>query len=67
MGYLEEILQHLNYFVKTHRSYLVNISHISSFRKKGEMGEINFKSGKTAEVSRSSRKALIEKLEEAGK
>lgn len=67
MGYFEEILQHLNYFVKTHRSYLVNISHVSSFRKKGEMGEINFISGKTAEVSRNCRKALIEKLEEAGK
>lgn len=67
MGYFEEILQHLNYFVKTHRSYLVNISHVSAFRKKGETGEVNFKSGKTAEVSRSSRKALIEKLEEVGK
>jgi two-component system LytT family response regulator len=67
MGYFEEILQHLNYFVKTHRSYLVNISHISAFRKKGEMGVISFKSGKTAEVSRSSRKTLIEKLQEAGK
>lgn len=67
MGYFEELLKHLNYFVKTHRSYLVNISHVSAFRKKGETGEVNFKSGKTAEVSRSSRKALIERLEEAGK
>lgn len=62
MGYFEEALQHLNNFIKTHRSFFVNINYISSFRKKAETGIITFKSGKTAEVSRNSRKAFIEKI-----
>lgn len=66
MGYFEEILQNLGNFIKTHRSYLVNISHIAAFRKKAEIGVITFKSGKTAEVSRNSRKAFIEKIEAQG-
>lgn len=63
MGYFEEMLQHLANFIKTHRSYLVNITHIVAFRKKAEIGIITFKSAKTAEVSRNCRKAFIEKIE----
>jgi two-component system LytT family response regulator len=63
LGYFEDILQHLDNFIKTHRSYFINISYISAFQKKSNTGVIVFKSGKTAEVSRNSRKDFIEKIE----
>lgn len=63
LGYFEDILQHLDNFIKTHRSYFVNINYISAFQKKSDTGTIIFKSGKTAEVSRNSRKDFIEKIE----
>lgn len=66
MGYFEEVLQHINHFIKVHRSYFVNILHISSFLKKGETGVVSFKSGKCAEVSRNHRKDCIEKIEALG-
>lgn len=66
MGYFEDVLQHLGQYFKTHRSYLVNVSHVLTFRKKAEIGIITFKSGKTAEVSRTCRKAFLERLEEIG-
>lgn len=66
MGYFEEALQHLDNFIKTHRSFFVNINYISAFKKKSDAGTIMFKSGKTAEVSRNSRKAFIEKIEVLG-
>lgn len=63
MGYFEEALQHLNHFLKTHRSYLVNAINIKSFTKKNEGGIITFKSGKSAEVSRNQRKLVIQQIE----
>lgn len=62
MGYFEDVLQHLDIFIKVHRSYLVNLAHIKAFQKKGEGGILTFKSGKEVEVSRNYRKALIERL-----
>lgn len=67
MGYFEDVLQHLNNFIKTHRSYLVSVPHVVSFHKKGESGTIAFKSGKQAEVSRSCKKILIKRLEQQRK
>jgi two-component system LytT family response regulator len=66
LGYFEEVLQHLDLFIKTHRSFFVNTNYISSFHKKAEAGTITFKSGKTAEVSRHSRKAFMDKFETLG-
>lgn len=66
MGYFEDILKHLDNFCKTHRSYFVNINYISAFHKKSDTGIITFKSGKTSEVSRNSRKNFIEKIEVLG-
>jgi two-component system LytT family response regulator len=62
MGYFEDALQHFDTFIKPHRSYFVNIAYIQAFYKKGEGGEITFKSGKKAEVSRNYRKNLMERL-----
>lgn len=66
MGYFEEVLQPFNQYIKVHRSYFVNILHVSSFHNKGEAGVVYFKSGKCAEVSRNHRKAFIEKIEVPG-
>jgi deoxyribodipyrimidine photolyase-like uncharacterized protein len=62
----EEANEYLDNFIKTHRSFFVNIKYISAFKKKSDAGTIMFKSGKTAEVSRNSRKAFIEKIEVLG-
>ncbi len=62
MGYFEEVLQHLDTFIKPHRSYFVNLSCIAAFQRKGEGGVISLKSGKTVEVSRNYRKALLERM-----
>jgi two-component system LytT family response regulator len=61
MGYFEEVLQPVDDFVKSHRSFLVNLKHMKSFTKKGEGGFIIFKSGKTAEVSRSKKKEVLDR------
>jgi two-component system, LytTR family, response regulator len=62
MGYFENMLQSLQYFVKTHRSFIVNLNNVIAFVKKGEGGILTFKSGKTAEVSRSNRKTVLNYL-----
>lgn len=62
LGYFEDVLRHLPVFVKTHRSFLVNIRQVKGFQKKGEGGILTFPSNKQVEVSRSCRKELLERL-----
>ncbi|HEY8401938.1 MAG TPA: LytTR family DNA-binding domain-containing protein [Cytophagaceae bacterium] len=64
LGYFEDILQSLSSFIKTHRSYYINLNFIVSYTKKSEGGLIFFKSGKKAEVSRNYRKTFLEKIEQ---
>jgi len=62
LGHFEDALQHLDNFIKTHRSFFVNTNYICEFKKKADAGVITFKSGKRADVSRNSRKFFIEKV-----
>ena len=50
LGYYEELLTD-NIFFRTHRSYLVNIAHVSSY-KKGEGGYIVMSNGDEVELAR---------------
>lgn len=62
LGYFEDVLQHLPFFLKAHRSFLVNIRQVKGFQKKGEGGILTFPSNKQVEVSRSCRKELMDRL-----
>ncbi len=62
LAYFDDMLQSFEIFVKVHRSYLVNLQHINSYKKKSEGGTILFKSGKSAEVARNYRKVFLDKL-----
>jgi two-component system LytT family response regulator len=50
LGYYEELLTDSNFF-RTHRSYLINLSHVSSY-KRGEGGYIIMTNGDEVELAR---------------
>ncbi len=50
LGFYEELLSDSNFF-RTHRSYLINIGHVSSY-KKGEGGYITMTNGEEIELAR---------------
>ncbi len=63
MGYFVELLQENDNFFKTHRSFFVNIQHVCKFDNKSDHAMATFKSGKTAEVSRTNKKEFILQFE----
>jgi two-component system LytT family response regulator len=58
LKYFEQALSHLAFFVKIHRSYIINLHYMRSFCK-SERGIITLLSGKEVELSRSHRKDFI--------
>lgn len=60
LGELEEILPTHN-FVRLHKSYIVNIKHITKYIK-GEGGQVVLSNGKTVDVSRRKKDELLQHL-----
>jgi len=57
LGYYEEILTNHRFF-RSHRSYLVNLTHIKMYRK-GEGGTLVMDNGDEIEVSRTNKEAFL--------
>ncbi|MBL7778644.1 MAG: response regulator [Chitinophagales bacterium] len=60
LGELEEILPTHN-FVRLHKSYIVNIKHITKYIK-GEGGQVVLSNGETVDVSRRKKEELLQHL-----
>ena len=58
LGYYEELLKD-HHFFRAHRSYLINLPHVSSY-KKGEAGSITMRNGDEVELSRNNRNDFIQ-------
>ncbi len=58
LGYFEELLDNRKFF-RVHRSYLVNLLHVSSY-KKGEGGSIMMSNGDEVELSRNKKVSFME-------
>ncbi len=60
LGHYQELLED-HHFFRTHRSYIVSLSHVSMY-KKGEGGSVVMIDGEEIEVSRNNKEALLKSL-----
>jgi len=58
LGYFEELLENKKFF-RAHRSYLINLMHVSSY-KKGEGGSIIMSNGEEVELSRNNKNSFMQ-------
>jgi len=58
LGYFEELLEGKKFF-RAHRSYLINLMHVSSY-KKGEGGFIIMSNGEEVELSRNNKNSFMQ-------
>lgn len=66
LKYFEEAIQHIGFFIKVHRSCIINLNYMASFNK-SERGFITLQSGKEVNLSRGCRAEFLEKLETFGR
>jgi two-component system LytT family response regulator len=60
LGYYEELLAGQPFF-RVHRSYLINLTHVASYRK-SEGGSVVMSDGREIEISRGNKDALLKLL-----